>query len=116
MDGRQVAVINSYNKNTTHYHLWGVEHDIRELASKNKNAYLMGVFACCREIFNSQTHRGYFGGSLLQAYLQYDKQIFEEAQENAEAVTIKELQRKIQQLQAENSQFKNIEQMRIAGK
>ena len=116
MDGRQVAVVNSFNKKITSYHLWGAEADIRERASKNKNAYLLGIFACCREIFNSQTHRGYFGGSLLQAYLQYDKQTFEEARANAEAATNAELRLKIQQLQAEVSQFKNIEKMRIAGK
>ena len=95
MDGKQMAVVNSYDKRTTHYKLWPAEADIRDRAKYNKNAYLVGIFACCREIFNSKTHRGYLGGSELQAYVYFDNQAFDELRASAEAVPNRELQRRI---------------------
>ena len=65
MDGRQIAVVNEFDKRTGHYKKWNVEHDIRLIAERNRNVYVMGLFACCREIFNAQRHTGYFGGTEL---------------------------------------------------
>ena len=69
MDGRQMVVINAYDKRTTFYKMVPAEHDIREGAKKNKNAFYIGTFACCREIFNPNRHRDYFGGTEIQAHV-----------------------------------------------
>jgi len=62
MDGRQIAIVNEQKEEWSLQEV-AVEHDIREIARKNRNVYVIGLFACCREIFNSQKHRGYFGGT-----------------------------------------------------
>ena len=67
MDGRQVVLINTYDKKTGFYRIWGIETDIRNLAKNNSNAYLICLLACCREIFSTQKHFGLFGGSEQQA-------------------------------------------------
>ena len=72
MDGRQIILINQYDKKTGFYKLWGIEADIRRLAKANTNAYIIGLFACCREIFSSTKHCGLFGGTVQQAYVHFD--------------------------------------------
>ena len=79
MDGRQMVVINAYDKKTTFYKMVPAEHDIRDGANKNKHAFYLGIFACCREIFNPKTHRDYFAGTEAEAKL-----YFEERQRNEE--------------------------------
>ena len=80
MDGRQIVLINEFDKKTGFYRLWGIEADIRRLAKSNTNAYIIGLFACCREIFSSTKHCGLFGGSMQQAYVHYDMAMFMELQ------------------------------------
>ena len=61
--GRQVLLTNTFDKKTGFYKMWGVENDIRTLSKNNTNSYIIALFACCREIHNSQSHSGLFGGS-----------------------------------------------------
>ena len=49
-DGRQVILVNEYDKATGFYKLLGVEENIRMAARMNSNAYYVCIFACCREI------------------------------------------------------------------
>ena len=63
MDGRQTVLINEFDHKTGFYKMWGIEANIRLLAKNNTNAYIIGLMACCREIFNTQRHCGLFGGT-----------------------------------------------------
>ena len=67
MDGRQMVVVNDWVKKTSFYKMWPAEADIRDGAKKCSNAYFIGIFACCREIFNPRTHCGLIGGTEIQA-------------------------------------------------
>ena len=49
-DGRQVIVINEFDKSAGFYKLCGVEENIRSAARASINAYYVSIFACCREI------------------------------------------------------------------
>ena len=73
MEGKQVVVVDEFDKKTTFYKIWAVEHDIRDSSKKMKNTYTIGLFACCREIFSNQNHRGYIGGTILQALVHFDR-------------------------------------------
>ena len=64
LDGRQVILINEFDKRKGFYKIFGVEEIMRKLALKFSNAYLVVIFACCREIFLAAQHCG--GFSLLQ--------------------------------------------------
>ena len=64
-----MVVINAYDKRTTFYKMVPAEYAIRDGANKNKNAFYIGIFACCREIFNPKTHRDYFAGTEVQAHI-----------------------------------------------
>ena len=72
MEGRQIVLINQYDSKTGFYKLWGIEADIRRLATANTNAYIIGLFACCREIFSGTKHCGLFGGTVQQAFVHFD--------------------------------------------
>ena len=63
---------------------------------------MIGVFACCREIFDSRKHYGYFGGTQLQAYALLDKKRRDEALVKAEERTNEELKLMVQELAARN--------------
>ena len=63
-DGRQVILVNEYDKTTGFYNLLGVEENIRMAARMSSNSYYVSIFACCREIFLVTEHSG--GISLLQ--------------------------------------------------
>ena len=63
VNGRQVLLVNDFDKNTAFYRMWGVENDIRTSAKNNHNSYQIALFACCREIHSTQKHSGLFGGS-----------------------------------------------------
>ena len=49
-DGRQVILVNEYDKTTGFYNLLGVEENIRMAARMSSNSYYVSIFACCREI------------------------------------------------------------------
>ena len=55
-DGVQCILLNQYSKKSEFYMLHSVERDIRYVSELCKNAYLVGIFACCREIFIPKIH------------------------------------------------------------
>ena len=62
--GRQVILVNEFDSAKGFYKIFGVEENIRLLAQKYPNAYLVVIYACCREIFMVAHHSG--GISLAQ--------------------------------------------------
>ena len=50
-DGRQVVLINEHSKVKGFYKFFGAEQNMRTAAMTYSNAYIVGIFACCREIF-----------------------------------------------------------------
>ena len=73
-----MLIVNDYDKKTAFYKMWGIENDIRTLAKNNRNSYSVALFACCREIHNTQKHSGLFGGSEQQALAHFDAISFTE--------------------------------------
>ena len=63
-DGRQVFLVNELAPNKGFYKIVGVEENMRKSALFNSNAYIVVIFACCREIFLVAQHCG--GISLKQ--------------------------------------------------
>ena len=63
-DGRQVILVNEYASDKGFYKIVGVEENTRMLAMKYSNAYLIVIYACCREILILAQHSG--GISLKQ--------------------------------------------------
>ena len=55
-DGVQCFLINQFSKQDEFYVLNSVETNIRDISKWNKNAYLVAIFACCREIFIKTRH------------------------------------------------------------
>ena len=52
-------MLNEYDPKNKFYQLFNAEKLIYDLAkSFPKNAYVIGLFACCREIFNVDKHSG----------------------------------------------------------
>ena len=78
MDGKQMAVINDWEKSTTFYKMWPAEADIRDGAKKYSNGYFIGFFACCREIFNPKRHRDLIGGTEIQANVDFATRVRED--------------------------------------
>ena len=56
--GRQVILVNEFDSKKGFYKIFGVEENIRMLAQKYPNAYLVVIYACCREIFMVAHHSG----------------------------------------------------------
>ena len=73
MDGKQTVVINSLNKREGYYHRMNAEQDIRDIAKKNSNTYVLGLFACCREIFRTNRHCGLSGPTRQDAIDHFTK-------------------------------------------
>ena len=58
-DGRQVILVNEFDAKRGFYRLFAAEENLRNIAQKYPNAYLVTIFACCREIhLISQHSRG----------------------------------------------------------
>lgn len=51
-----MILVNEFNKSTTFYKFYGAEENMRQSALTNPNAYAVGIFACCREIFLLTQH------------------------------------------------------------
>ena len=62
MSGKQFVLLNEFNKETGFYFMWGIEEMMRFLAESFSNSYHVGIFACCREIYNPTRHSGCLGG------------------------------------------------------
>ena len=57
-DGRQILLVNEFDQGKSFYKTIGAEENIRNLAQNFSNAYLVVIFACCREILLRSTHSG----------------------------------------------------------
>ena len=55
-EGSQCIVLNQFDAKYEFYQLRPVERDIRLISGTYKNSYLVGIFACCREIFIPKIH------------------------------------------------------------
>ena len=112
MDGRQVVLVNEFNKRTKYYQIFGVESMVRDKAKSNPNSYWIAIFACCREIHNTQKHSGLFGGSELQAIVHFDTKAYDDFVAKGNQLTpakAEALQRLNQTLLEKLYQFKEIE-------
>ena len=52
-DGAQALVYNEYNKKTNFYALLNAEKVVRGMANRCSNAYMICIFACCRQLYKS---------------------------------------------------------------
>ena len=66
-DGRQIILTNEFEKSRQFYKVLGVEQNIRENARNFSNAYLITIFACCREIRSPGIHTGGFDKAYVLA-------------------------------------------------
>ena len=55
--------------------MWVIETTIRTIARDNRNSYQIGLFACCREIYNPLNHVGLFSGTKEEALAYYTQQM-----------------------------------------
>ena len=116
VNGRQVLLVNSFDKKIAFYRMWGVENDIRNSAKNNRNSYQVALFACCREIHNTQKHSGLFGGSEQQAHVHFDVASFTELTAQiakTEAAKAEAAMKLKQQQDDQISQHKSAEDERI---
>ena len=61
--GKQMVVLNQFDKSTRFYKMWGIEGIIRSITSMFKNTYVIAFFACCREIYDEDRHSGCYTGT-----------------------------------------------------
>ena len=57
-DGQQVLVVNEFDQKTSFYKFFMAENTLRNLAEVCPNAYLVGIFACCRQIYDKDQMEG----------------------------------------------------------
>ena len=72
--GTQVVVINDFDKQQGFYRLWKCENMIRTLARMFPNSFHLAFFACCREIFNPDSHCGGYTGTDEQVAKHFKEQ------------------------------------------
>ena len=53
-----MIIVNQFNEKMGFYNLYGAEEIMRMAAMTHSNAYIVGIFACCREIFLVTEHSG----------------------------------------------------------
>ena len=53
-----MLVMNEFDKRTSFYKLFKAENGLRTLAEVCPNAYLVGIFACCRQIYDKDQMEG----------------------------------------------------------
>ena len=51
-DGTQNILLNNYDPKTKFYQMYKAEEKIRSWAQSFPNAYIIGIFACCRQLWN----------------------------------------------------------------
>ena len=54
--GSQVLLANEYDESKQFHKFITVEQCMRSLACANENVYIIGLFACCRQIYNPAIH------------------------------------------------------------
>ena len=57
-DGLQQILANEYDHKKEYYKMFPVEMKLRNWATTYPNAYVIGIFACCRQLFNSSKMTG----------------------------------------------------------
>ena len=57
-EGNQSIVLNEYDNSTKWYKLFAVEKKLRMWAEIYPNAYIIGIFACCRQLWDSEEMTG----------------------------------------------------------
>ena len=57
-EGRQVLLYNEFEKSTRFYKMFLAEQKLRSFAELYPNAYLIGIFACCRQLHDTNVHTG----------------------------------------------------------
>ena len=50
--------MNEFDEKTSFYKLYKAETKLRSWASTLQNAYLIGIFACCRQIYQKEEMEG----------------------------------------------------------
>ena len=58
--GKQVVLMNQFNRPSRFYKWIGVEQNVRDMAKKYPNSFHLVFFACCREIYDNTKHCGGF--------------------------------------------------------
>ena len=71
MDGRQVVLVNEYAQKNGFYRVFAAEENLRNIAQKYSNAYLVTIFACCREIHLISQHSK---GISLKQFLEIEQE------------------------------------------
>ena len=75
-------MVNELKKSSKYYYLYGAEAEVRTIASKQGNSYIVSIFACCREQYNKLRHSGCYGGTKEEAQLAYDAEVGEQMATN----------------------------------
>ena len=94
-EGAQVLLYNEFDENTGYYKMFKAEETIRQWAAQFQNSYFMGIFACCRQLYNSDTMEGNYSKIQLQ---NADKTLQEKRDSYEEK--IKEIMSKLEELKA----------------
>ena len=55
----QTIVVNEFDKSSTFYKLYNAEEIIRVMANGNQNAYMITIFACCRQLHDAEKMQGF---------------------------------------------------------
>ena len=58
-DGQQQILINEYDKKSGFYKLFMAEERLRAYARVYSNCYSVGVFACCRQLYDEDIMSGF---------------------------------------------------------
>ena len=51
-DGGQIILLNEFDRLNGYYKTYKIEVQLRWLAKNFPNSYIVGIFACCRQVFN----------------------------------------------------------------
>ena len=61
-DGMQYVVFNEFDKKAQFYKMMKVEFLLCDFAHKYPNSYIIGIFACCRQLYNHKKMTGCIDG------------------------------------------------------
>ena len=86
-EGAQVLLYNEFDKKTGFYKMFKAEEIIRNMAAEFDNSYLMGIFACCRQIFNTDQLEGNYAEDQLENVGQTLKKKVSEYEDKIQKIT-----------------------------
>lgn len=87
-DGMQSVLVNEYMNRTKFYKMFRAEAIIRGYAGTYPNSYIIGIFACCRQLYNQNEMTGKISKKEADALKQ--KQIEEKKVEEGSNVIVNE--------------------------